>query len=95
MTDKEILQQGLNGFFKQNGLSQPTTFTACFDDESAKKTVAFISAVLPDAAGSSPQELINSITETKQFYDDLPASVKHCLHQDPEGKTLLAKYGIT
>lgn len=57
--------------------------------------MAFVSAVLPDAASSSVQQLINTIPETKQFYDDLPESVKHCLHQDKEGQALAAKYGIT
>ena len=95
ISDRDILQQGLNGFFKQNNLNEPTTFVACFDDDSAHKTVAFVSKVLPELAGQSIQELINSIADTKQFYDDLPESVKHCIHQDKEGAALAAKYGIT
>ena len=95
LSDREILQQGLNGFFKQNSLNEPTSFLACFDDNSAHLTIAFVNKVLPEAASSSLQDLINTIPDTKQFYDDLPASVKHCLHEDKEGQALAAKYGIT
>lgn len=41
-TDKEILQQTLNGLFEQNKLADPTTVVPCFDDDTAHKTVVFI-----------------------------------------------------
>jgi hypothetical protein len=67
----------------------------CFTDDAAKQTVEFIGKVLPDAAGSSAQELINLISETKQYLDDLPAEVSTCLLNDPEAIAVRAKYGIT
>ncbi len=42
LTDKEILQQGLNGLFEQNKLPDPKTIVPCFDDDTAHKTVVFI-----------------------------------------------------
>ena len=54
MTDKEILQQGLNGLFEENKLPDPTTIVPCFDDDSAKKTVAFIGTILHEAAQLTP-----------------------------------------
>ena len=41
-TDKEILQQGLNGLFEQNKLPDPTTIVPCIDDDTAHKIVVFI-----------------------------------------------------
>jgi hypothetical protein len=42
LTDKEIIQQTLNGLFEQNKLKDPTTIVPCIDDASAHKIVVFI-----------------------------------------------------
>jgi len=41
ITDKQIIQQGLNGLFEQNKLPDPTTIVPCFDDDTAHKVVVF------------------------------------------------------
>jgi len=41
-TDKEILQQALNGLFEENKLADPTTIVPCIDDATAHKLVVFI-----------------------------------------------------
>lgn len=46
LTNKEILQQGLNGLFTQNKLKEPTTIVPCIDEGTAKKIVDFIGVVL-------------------------------------------------
>jgi hypothetical protein len=50
ITDKEILQQGLNGLFEQNKLPDPTTVVPCIDDATAHKIVLFIVELLEKAA---------------------------------------------
>ena len=40
-TDKEILQQALNGLFEENKLPDPTTIVPCIDDATAHKIVVF------------------------------------------------------
>lgn len=42
LTDKEILQQTLNGLFEQNKLPDPVTIVPCIDDVTAHKLVLFI-----------------------------------------------------
>ena len=42
LTDKEIIQQTLNGIFEQNKLADPTTIVPCIDDTTAHKIVVFI-----------------------------------------------------
>ena len=41
LTDKEIIQQTLNGLFEQNKLPDPTTIVPCIDDATAHKIVVF------------------------------------------------------
>ena len=41
-TDKEIIQQNLNGMFEQNKLPDPTTIVPCLDDDTAHKIVVFL-----------------------------------------------------
>ena len=45
-TDKEIIQQLLNGLFEQNKLPDPTTIVPCIDDATAHKIVVFAGQVL-------------------------------------------------
>ena len=40
-TDKEIIQQALNGLFEENKLPDPTTVVPCIDDATAHKIVVF------------------------------------------------------
>lgn len=46
LSDKDTLQQAMNGLFEQNKLPDPKTIVPCFDDATAKSTVAFIGTVL-------------------------------------------------
>ncbi len=41
LTNKEIIQQGLNGLFEQNKLPDPTTIVPCIDEDTAGKIVTF------------------------------------------------------
>ncbi len=41
LTDKEIIQQTLNGLFEQNKLPDPKTIVPCIDDDTAHKIVVF------------------------------------------------------
>ena len=42
LTDKQILQQTLNGLFEQNKMPDPTTIVPCIDDDTAHKIVVFV-----------------------------------------------------
>ena len=72
LTDKQILQQALNGVFEQNKLKDPTTIVDCGDDATAHKIVVFIGQALDKGAKGSATDLISLITTTKQFIDSLP-----------------------
>lgn len=58
-TDKDTLQQVLNGLFEQNKLPDPKTVVPCFDDKSAHDTVVFIGTVLDKAAKGSISDLLS------------------------------------
>lgn len=94
LTDKEIMQQALNGAFAQNNLPAPTTIVPCFDDATAHKTVVFVGQLLQKAAAGSPTDIINAIQMTKDFIDTIPQPVKDCLDGNQEALALAAKYGI-
>jgi hypothetical protein len=79
LTNKEILQQGLNGLFTQNKLANPTTIVPCIDEGTAKKIVDFIGVVLEKAARGSISDLISLQDIIKKFGDEIPQSVKDCL----------------
>ena len=95
LTDKEIIQQGLNGFFEQNKLSDPTTIVPCLDDATAHKIVVFMGDLLQKAAKGSLQDLINLIPTIQKFLDSIPEPVKTCLNGNKEAEALGLKYGIT
>ncbi len=95
LSDKEILQQALNGLFEQNKLPDPTTIVKCFDDSSAHMTVVFVGDVLEKAAKGSLSDLIALKNLIEDFGNKLPKSVTDCLDGNAEGIALLAKYGIT
>ena len=59
LTNKEIIQQGLNGLFEQNKLPDPTTIVPCIDEDTAGKIVKFIGDVLAKAAKGSISDLIS------------------------------------
>jgi hypothetical protein len=94
LTDKEILQQTLNGAFEQNKLPAPKTIIDCLDDATAKKIVALIGTVLDKAAKGSPADIISLIDIVKKFIDEVPQPVKDCLDGNAELKALGLKYGI-
>jgi hypothetical protein len=78
-TDKEILQQALNGLFEQNKLSDPTTIMPCIDNDTAHKIVVFAGQALEKAASGSVKDLISLIQLVKDFGNQIPQSVKDCL----------------
>jgi len=95
LTDKEILQQGLNGLFEQNKLADPTTIVPCIDDTTAHKIVVFIGDVLEKAAKGSVSDLIALKSLIEDFGNQIPQSVKDCLDGNSEFDALGRKYGIT
>ena len=94
-TDKEILQQGLNGLFEENKLADPTTIVPCIDDATAHKIVVFIGQILEKAAKGSVSDLISLKNLIEDFGKQIPQSVKDCLDGNAEFETLGKKYGIT
>jgi len=94
-TDKEIIQQALNGLFEQNKLADPTTIVPCIDDATAHKIVLFIGEILEKAAKGSVTDLVQLVNLIKSFGDQIPQSVKDCLDGNAEFKNLGLKYGIT
>ena len=76
LTDKEILQDGLNGFFEANSLPKPTNIVPCLDDTTAHNTVEFITEVLEKAARGSVQDLINLIPIVGKFLQSFPEPVR-------------------
>ena len=94
-TDKEIIQQGLNGLFEVNKLPDPTTIVPCIDDDTAHKIVVFAGQLLDKAAKGSASDIYNIINMIKAFGDQIPQSVKDCLDGNKEFETLGTKYGIT
>jgi hypothetical protein len=58
LTDKEIMQQGLNGAFEENKLPHPTTIVDCFDDATAHKVVEFGGQILAKAAAGSVSDYL-------------------------------------
>lgn len=94
LTDKQILQQALNGGFQENKLPDPTTIMPCIDDATAKLIVDFIGSSLAKAAKGSVSDLISLITEVKNFGDKIPQPVKDCLDGNKQFEALGLKYGI-
>lgn len=72
LTNKEILQQALNGLFEENKLPDPTTILPCIDEATAKKIVDFIGVVLGKAARGSVSDLISLSDLIKKFGDEIP-----------------------
>lgn len=69
LTDKQILQQGLNGLFEENKLPDPVTIVPCIDDATAKKIVNFIGVILDKAAKGSVGDIISIVDMVKKFGD--------------------------
>ena len=95
ISDKEIIQTGLNGLFEQNKLPQPTTIVTCIDDDTAHKLVLLAGDVFAKAAKGSPADLIALIKILKDFGSQIPKSVTDCLQDNQEILALGLKYGIT
>ena len=95
ITDKDILQQTLNGLFEQNKLPDPTTIVKCFDDDTAHNVVVFVGTILDKAAKGSISDLLALKYLAKQFGDSIPQAVKDCLDGNAEFTALGVKYGIT
>lgn len=94
ITDKEIIQETLNGLFEENKLPNPTTIVPCIDDDTAHKIVVFGGEVLEKAAKGSITDLVQLIGLIKGFGDQIPQSVKDCLDGNKEFENLGLKYGI-
>jgi hypothetical protein len=95
LTDKEIIQQGLNGLFEQNKLPDPTTIVSCLDDATAHNSVVFMGETLQKAARGSAGDIIGIIAGIKSFWESIPQPVKTCLNGNQEVGALGLKYGIT
>ncbi len=97
LTDKDILQQTFNGLFEQNKLPDPRTVVPCFDDPTAKRTVAFIGDVLNKAAKGSISDLLSLKQLIEDFGNSIPEAVKTCLSTNAtdEFSALGLKYGVT
>lgn len=94
LSDKEIIQQALNGLFEQNKLPDPTTIVPCIDDDTAHKIVVFAGQILDKAAKGSVSDILSIINLIKDFGNQIPQSVKDCLDGNAEFKALGLKYGI-
>ena len=94
ITDKQIIQQTLNGLFEENKLPDPTTIVPCIDDDTAHKIVVFAGQLLDKAARGSLNDIINIIQLIKDFGYQIPQPVKDCLDGNAEFKALGLKYGI-
>lgn len=94
LTDKQILQQALNGVFEQNKLKDPTTIVDCGDDATAHKIVVFIGEALDKGAKGSVSDLISLITMVKQFIDSLPPATVDCIANNPETQELIPAYHL-
>jgi len=83
-SDKDTIQQVLNGAFEQNKLPDPTTIVPCIDDDTAKKIVVFAGQILDKAAKGSITDIAAIINLIKEFGDQIPQSVKDCLDGNAE-----------
>lgn len=92
LTDKEIIQQALNGGFTQNKLPNPTTIVPCIDDVSAHQIVVFVGTVLDKAAKGSLSDLLSLPKLIKDFGDTLNPAVGECLDGNAELDKLSAIY---
>lgn len=79
LTDKEIIQQLLDGAFEQNHLPKPTTILPCIDDASAHQIVVFGGQVLDKAAKGSISDLLALPKLIKDFGENLNPAVGECL----------------
>jgi hypothetical protein len=82
LTDKEVLQQLLNGLFEENQLPDPKTVVPCFDDATAHSAVQFIGTVLDKAAKGSISDLLSLKDLIEKFGDSVPQPVKDCLNDN-------------
>lgn len=94
ISDKDIIQQALNGLFEENQMKDPTTIVPCIDDATAHKIVVFIGEVISKAAKGSISDLLSLKDLIKNFGDQIPESVKTCLDGNAEFEALGLKYGI-
>ena len=92
ITDKEIIQQALNGAFEQNKLPDPKTIVPCIDDTSAHQIVVFIGQVLDKAAKGSLSDLLSLPKLIKDFGNTLNPAVGDCLDGNAELDTISVKY---
>lgn len=92
ISDKEIIQQLLNGAFEQNKLPKPTTIVDCIDDTSAHQIVVFGGQVLDKAAKGSIGDLISLPKLIKDFGESLNPAVGECLDGNAEFESLGLKY---
>jgi len=95
LTDKEIIQQGLNGLFEQNKLKDPTTIVRCIDDVSAHNIVVFTGQILDKAAKGSLTDLLSLPQLIKDFGNSLNPAISDCLDNNAELTSLTDAYNIT
>jgi hypothetical protein len=94
MTDKEIIQNGLNGLFEQSKLPDPKTIVPCIDDVSAHDIVVFFGQLVSKAANGTFSDFISLHQFILDFKDKLEPKVKKCLTKNPEFKALAVAYKV-
>jgi hypothetical protein len=94
LTDKQILQQGLNGFFEQNKLKDPTTILDCANDDTSHKVVVFIGEALDKGAKGSITDIIQLISLLNDFINSLPPATVDCVTSNPETLQLITAYHL-
>lgn len=72
LTDKEIIQTGINGLWEENQLPDPTTVVSCLDDDTAHKSVVFAGELFAKAASGSPSDIIGLIKVFQDFVNQIP-----------------------
>jgi len=92
VSDKDIIQQALNGAFEQNKLPQPKTIVPCIDDTSAHQIVVFAGSILDKAAKGSLSDLLSIPGMVKDFGNQLNPAVGQCLDGNAEFAALGLKY---
>jgi len=95
ISDKETIQQGLNGLFEENKLKDPTTIVPCIDDASAHQIVVFAGQILDKAAKGSLSDLLSLPQLIKDFGNSLNPAVGQCLDGNAELDSLSAAYNLT
>ena len=94
-TDKQIMQENLNGVYQENLLDHPQTVVACFDDDTAHRVVVAIGQALEKIAKGSTSDVVSVFYQIiRDFIPSIPQPIKDCVNGNTEVKILAFRYGI-